>query len=109
MITVLMLKMDKVRGHHWRVARLPLASYFKICRNDENHFYIDPIQILRCHQNQCPEIRALQVKGKVMMNFLSFKFHISFHSFNAELKRLRQHKQQIQQQQPGLKEATWKI
>lgn len=65
-ISALMWKMDKVRGHHWKEDPPPQGLFFKICLSDVNPFYIDLILILRCHPSRCREIRALQVKGKMM-------------------------------------------
>lgn len=59
-----MLRMDKVQDHHSKEDRRALVSFYKIYHSAGNRFSIDPIPILRCHQNQCRGTRASPVKGK---------------------------------------------
>lgn len=65
--TVLMPKMAKVGlVHRWKVALPHLAadSSYKIYRKEENLFFIDQIQILKCHRNLCHVIRVSPANGK---------------------------------------------
>lgn len=59
-----MLKMDKEQDHHLKVAHRALVLYYKIFHSVVNHFFIDLIRTLRCHQSQCHETQASQAKGK---------------------------------------------
>lgn len=69
--TVLMLKMDKEHDHRWKVVRRARVLFYKIFHNAVNHFFIDLIPTLKCHQNQCLGIPALQAKGKSLSNYQS--------------------------------------
>lgn len=92
-IAALMSKMDS--GRHSKVAavRRQPASFFRTCRSDANHFSIDLIQILRCHQSRCHGTRASPVKGlfTIVIKKLIFYFNLKI---TTELRKLTQHNRQ---------------